>query len=158
MLQDDGTHQFVGHWINDDKRTNSCIGISIGVPSSSTTENPKIVLATYGKCHPSWSVTIFDQKVSLVEDGFKMNANYGFKRELLTFEFHNGKLSLTTDKVFIDGSGRAPQHFSNTFSLAEGIQLGDFDALGNLLTAEFYVLSGERGGWNGDKPDIARFT
>lgn len=125
----------LGHWINTDKDTRGVIGVSFTM-----TRKGEFRCAQYGKCHPSWSVTVFD--VTPIAKGCWAKQNSKFKIEYTSFTIgKDGSLQRDCEAVFNDARGTMKKK-SETFRHFQG----DLAALGELMTERFYP--DEQGGWN----------
>ena len=118
-----------GHWANVDAASRGNIGMSFG----KKTVTGGMFFAQYGKCSPSWSISKFN--ATETPDGFTLEANHGFMKEVLIGKFaDDGSLVVVSDTVFTDSSGRTDQHHENRFQRIEG----GLASLESHLTATFY--------------------
>lgn len=125
----------VGHWANTDASANGMIGYSLAVSPSG-----QLRCAGYGKCHPTWSVSVFD--ATPTGDGFRMEADHGFKTETVVGTLRDsGELIVSEAKVFTDGSGRPSRETEYVMARIPG----NLDVMEQHLTSTFYTPSGEPG-------------
>ena len=116
-----------GHWANIDAGTNGMIGYSVATKGSA------LRLACYGKCCPSWSVSVFDATVT--QTGFSCSADYGFKKEETTGTMQpDGTLKVDESTVYTDDSGRSARSSEYILHQVAG-GLAEMEAH---LTATFY--------------------
>ena len=132
----------LGHWANTDAGTYGMIGYSLAVSPCG-----QLRCAGYGKCHPSWSVSVFD--ATPTKDGFEMEADHCFKVETVVGKLHeNGELIISASERFTDGSGRERQE-ETTYTMAR--IPGSLDTIEEHLTSTFYRPSGEPGMFDSDQ-------
>ena len=77
-------------------------------------------LAGYGKCCPSWSVSVFN--CTTTATGFTAVTNHGFKVEQLvgTLSEDGASMNVVEDKRFTDSSGRGAKHHEGIFERVNG--------------------------------------
>jgi len=122
-----------GHWANTDASTGGYIGCSLGISSTG-----QLRVAKYGKCHPSWSVCVFD--AAATDNGFQSKADHGFMVEMVAAKLEkDGMLHMCESTEFRDS--RAPQEHTYIMSRV----LGSLDDMEAHLTSTFYTPNGEPG-------------
>ena len=155
----------VGHWINCDRATRGTIGFSV-IMTRRRDGPPRdgFKVASYGKCHPTWSVQVFD--VERTVDGFAADVDSGFctRRLVATLATPSPERIMDTlateeQTTFTDRSGRPPYASSETFARlrldgasTQSACQGTMRDLESRLTRDFYCVErahirGDHGGF-----------